>query len=36
MTAANTFNAVADEYLEKYEKEGRAEATIIKARLGGQ
>jgi integrase len=32
MTAANTFNAVADEYLEKYENEGRAEATIIKAR----
>jgi len=32
MTAANTFNAVADEYLEKYEKEGRAEATIVKAR----
>jgi hypothetical protein len=31
-TAANTFNAVADEYLEKYEKEGRTEATVVKAR----
>jgi hypothetical protein len=36
MTAANTFNAMADEYLEKYEEGRRAEATIIKARLGGQ
>jgi hypothetical protein len=32
ITAANTFNIVADEYLNKYEKEGRAEATITKAR----
>jgi integrase len=32
MSAANTFNVVADEYLEKYEREGRAEATLSKAR----
>jgi hypothetical protein len=31
VAAANTFNAVADEYLEKYEREGRAEATVEKA-----
>jgi hypothetical protein len=30
--AANTFNLVADEYLAKYEREGRAEATVTKAR----
>lgn len=30
--AANTFDVVADEYLLKYEREGRAEATVIKAR----
>lgn len=32
VAAANTFNIVADEYLEKYASEGRAEATIDKAR----
>jgi integrase len=32
IVAANTFNAVADEYLEKYAGEGRADATIEKAR----
>jgi integrase len=31
MSAANTFNAVADEYLAKYGREGRAEATLDKA-----
>lgn len=30
--AANTFNLVADEYLNKYQREGRAEATVSKAR----
>jgi integrase len=30
--AGNTFNIVADEYLAKYEREGRAEATVLKAR----
>ena len=30
--AANTFSLVADEYLNKYEREGRAEATVTKAR----
>jgi len=29
--AANTFSLVADEYLAKYEREGRAEATVTKA-----
>jgi hypothetical protein len=32
VAAANTFKIVADEYLDKYEREGRAEATVIKAR----
>jgi integrase len=32
VAAANTFNAVADEYLEKYERDGRAESTVEKAR----
>jgi integrase len=32
VAAGNTFNIVADEYLEKQEREGRAEATLIKAR----
>jgi integrase len=31
VAAANTFNVVADEYLEKYEREGRSEATVSKA-----
>jgi integrase len=30
--AGNTFNIVADEYLAKYEREGRAKATLVKAR----
>ncbi len=30
--ADNTFNLVADEFLEKYEREGRAEVTVTKAR----
>jgi integrase len=30
--AGNTFNIVANEYLAKYEREGRAEATVLKAR----
>src|SRR4051812_4839272 len=30
--AGNTFNVVADEYLAKYEREGRAKATVVKAR----
>jgi integrase len=30
--AANTFDLVADEYLAKYEREGRAEMTVIKAK----
>lgn len=29
-TAANTFNLIADEYLEKFKREGHAEATITK------
>jgi hypothetical protein len=32
IVAANTFNIVADEYLEKYAGEGRAETTVDKAR----
>jgi integrase len=32
IVAANTFNLVADEYLAKFEREGRAEATVIKCR----
>jgi integrase len=32
VAAANTFNVVADEYLAKFEREGRAEATVTKAR----
>ena len=32
IAAANTFGLVADEYLRKYEREGRAEATVLKAR----
>jgi len=32
VAAANTFGLVADEYLTKYEREGRAEATVMKAR----
>jgi integrase len=32
VAAANTFDLVADEYLAKYEREGRAAATITKAR----
>jgi len=28
---ANTFGLIADEYLEKYAREGRAEATVVKA-----
>jgi integrase len=32
ITAANTFNIVADEFLAKYAREGRAEATLSKAR----
>jgi hypothetical protein len=31
VAAANTFGLVADEYLTKYEREGRAEATVTKA-----
>ena len=30
--AANSFNAVAEEFLDKMEKEGRAEPTMVKAR----
>jgi integrase len=32
ITAANTFGLIADEYLAKYAREGRAEATIVKAK----
>src|SRR6185437_904997 len=32
VAAANTFNIVADEYLGKYASDGRAEATVDKAR----
>ena len=32
VAAANTFDLVADEYLKKYEREGRAEMTVIKAK----
>ncbi|MEP6831212.1 MAG: hypothetical protein ABI963_12790, partial [Rhizomicrobium sp.] len=32
VAAANTFDLVADEYLEKYEREGRAVMTVIKAK----
>lgn len=32
ISAANTFKAVADEFIQKLEREGRAEATLIKAR----
>ena len=32
VAAANSFDLVADEYLAKYEREGRAEATVTKAR----
>ncbi len=32
ITASNTFNVVADEYLEKFSREGKAEATISKTR----
>lgn len=31
ITAANTFGLIADEYLDKYTREGRAEATVAKA-----
>ena len=31
VAAANTFNIVADEYLDKFKREGRAEATVKKA-----
>jgi len=32
IAASNTFNVIADEYLGKFEREGRAEATVTKAR----
>ncbi len=32
LVAGNTFDLIADEYLAKYEREGRAEATVSKAR----
>lgn len=32
VSSANTFDAIADELLEKFEREGRAEATMIKKR----
>jgi hypothetical protein len=32
LTDANTFELIAEEFLTKYEREGRAEATVVKAK----